>query len=460
MSKEQLIEAGRKWLESPIIRHYSLFDNTIWDKQKEVLWAMRNYPKVAVKSGNTVGKTYIAAQVVVDYMVIYKPCKVITTAPTFTQVEDILWKEIAHAHRTTKIPFPGELLKTEWKVAPDKFAMGISTNEVNRFQGFHSPNLLVVIDEALGVAPEIWEAIEGLHPHRILAIGNPLESMGNFFNCFSSPLWHKITINCEDAVKWQEENEKIPGLVTKEWINERAEDWGRGSPLFEARVLGEFPSESPDTLISRKWVEDARKRVNEDDSEEDGPRVGACDVATKHGNNETVIGYRYGHTLKEIKGHVRIPTTDTADRMAWLNSDKRLNNLVIDSDGVGEGVSDILIAKRIGVSEFHGGYGQKAIDTTKFRNLRTQFYWIVAKKFEKGEYDLSQIPEKEYELLKNQLCSVKVKPPDAMGRIQIETKEDMHQRGITSPDYADCFVYLEYAFWSSRFEEIRPFKYC
>ena len=74
------------------------------------------------------------------------------------------------------------------------FAIGISTDEVNRFQGFHSPHLLVLFDEALGVDPKIWEAAEGLHPHRFLAIGNPLNPEGTFFNCFSSELWNKITI--------------------------------------------------------------------------------------------------------------------------------------------------------------------------------------------------------------------------------------------------------------------------
>jgi len=438
----------------------------LWSKQEEVLWSLRNNARTAVKSGNTVGKSFIAADAVMDFLTVNYPSKVLTTAPTWTQIEEILWKEIASYYNSSKIPIGGDLLNTEIKFDDEWFALGLSTNEVNRFQGFHSPNLLVVIDEALGVNPMIWEAINGLHPKRILAIGNPLEAYGDFFNCFSSPLWHKITISCEECVKWQNEHGKIPGLVTQQWINEREEEYGgRSSGLFQARVLGEFPEESEDVLISRAWVEKARHKANdgsdggEIDIEEDSVRICGADVATKHGACETVVGYRYGHTLKEMKGYLNIPTTQTVSLLQRAYTAHKTVSPVVDSDGVGEGVADMLIAQRVGVIEFHGGYGQKAFDTQHFKNLRSQFYWVASKKFEKGLYSLKDLPEKEYQLLKNQLCSIKRKPVDPLGRIQVETKEDMIARGLKSPDYADTFMMLEFGWWMARNADIKPYKY-
>ena len=455
----------KEWEENPLKWHESLFDNILWAKQKEVLESIRDNKKTAVKSGNTCGKTYIAAEAAVHFLLTHHPSKVVTTAPTFLQVEEILWKEIAGLVHRSKMPIDCELLKTELKFSDDWFAIGISTNEVNRFQGIHSPYLLVIIDEALGVAPEIWEAIEGLHPYRVLAIGNPLESAGNFYNCFSSPLWHKITISCEDCVQWQRDNQVIPGLVTQEWIDERVDEWGRGSALFQARVLGEFPTESPDTLISRAWVERARRGQDIDskpleaENEEDVVRLNASDVATKHGACETVVGYRYGHTIIDLKGFKNISLTETKDKLIWLYNKKQTSSPVVDADGVGEGLPELLATERVPCIEFRGGYGQHAIDDNRFKNLRSQFYWIVAKKFEKGLYNLKHLPEKEYELLKNQLCSLKVKPPDPRGRIRIETKEDLMARGIRSPDYADTFVLLEYGFYMAKYAEIKAYKY-
>ena len=462
-------EQGKKllddWRKDPEFWHRSCFDNFLWEKQSEILRAVRDYKYIAVKSGNTVGKTRIAAEVVLWYLSTYYPSKVITTAPGWIQVADVLWKEITQLVRTTKIPFEADILQTELRFSPEWFALGIATDNVYRLQGFHSPNLLVVIDEASGVPPEIWEAITALHPSKILAIGNPLDPSGNFFDCFSSPLWHKITIDCEECVEWQKQQKIIPGLVSQEWINERVGEWGRKSPMFQSHVLGEFPDEGEGTLISRKWVQDSRTRKNDgndgkiQDLEEDGVRVIACDVATKHGTNETVIANRYDHTLKSIKGYLHLPTTETGDRLGWNYNSFNPHTLVVDSDGIGEGVADILQTKRVPCSEFHGGYGAKALDINKYKNLRSQFYWIVAKKFEKGLYDLSQIPDKEFELLKNQLCCMKVKPPDAQGRIQIETKEDLMARGIRSPDYADAFMMSEYGWWISKYADIKAYAY-
>lgn len=420
--------------------------------------AIRDYPRVAVKSGNTVGKSRVASEIIMWFLISHYPSKVIITAPTFNQIENILWKEIAKLYNHSAIPIGGELLKTELKLNEEWFAIGISTDEVNRFQGFHSPHLLVIVDEALGVPPMIWEAIDGLHPSKILAIGNPLIPEGNFFNCFSSPLWHKIQISCQECVDWQNRNGVIPGLVTQQWINERKEEWGGGSPLYQARVLGEFPTEGTNVLISMKWVD--RARDIEIDEPEDALKIIPNDVASKHGQSENVIGYRIGHTLMEVDIYHQIPIPMTAQKVKQKFEMKKANTIVIDSDGMGEGVGDILEQyKGLNPLEFHGGYSSKAQDSMRFHNLRTQFYFIVAKKFEKGLYSLKYLPQHIFEKLKSQLCSIRVKKPDGQGRFQIETKEDMMARGLLSPDLADMFMMGEYGYYMGKMGDLQGTSY-
>lgn len=465
MSIEQQKKIIELWRESPLTRHSSFSEKRLWSKQEEILHAYRKHKRIIVKSGNTIGKSMVAADIVMDFLTVNYPAKVITTAPSWTQVEDVLWKEIANYYNTSKIPIEGKLLNTELRFNDEWFAVGISTDTPVRMQGRHSPNLLVLIDEASGITTEIWDIVDALHPSKVVAIGNPLENSGRFYEAFQSPLWHKITVSCRECVEWQRKNGRIPGLVTQEWIDEQEQIHGKSSAYVQIHVDGEFPEESESTLVSRKWVEEARKRVNdgtadkENDDEDTSTRVVAADVATKHGTNETVIGKRYGHTIHELKGYLNIPTTSTIDKLQYEYTMFKPSTLVVDSDGIGEGVSDGLISKRISVTEFHGGYGQKAIDQVKFRNLRTQFYWIVAKKFEKGLYSLSKLDDKAYEILKNQLCSIKVKAPDAMGRIQIETKDDMAARGIKSPDYADDFMMMEYGWYMSKFADMGAMRY-
>lgn len=465
----QEIELGIKivdgWKSDPIHRHYSFSNKRLWSKQEEILHAIRKHKRVAVRSGNTVGKSFIAADVVLDWLITHQPSKVITTAPTFHQVETILWREIRHACYTSKIPLGVEPLQTELKFSDEWFAAGISTDNPVNFQGVHSPNLLVLIDEASGISPEIWDMVEALHPSAILAIGNPLEANGKFADCFTSDLWHQITISCHDCVTWQDKNGKIPGLVTREWINEMHDMHGANSPWFRSHVLGLPPEEDEHALIQKSWIDRARKGLDadglllDDEDEDIKTRIISCDVATKHGENLTVIGYRYGHTMKEIKGYPRSTMTETRDRLSAKYRKVEANTLVSDADGVGESLSELMAEQYVPCLDFHGGYGAKATDSIRFRNLRSQFYFVVAKKFEKGLYNLKYMDEKDFEILRGQLCSIRVKAPDATGRFQIETKEELMARQIKSPDYADCYMMGEYAFFQSRMAEVKPFSY-
>lgn len=228
--------------------------------------------------------------------------------------------------------------------------------------------------------------------------------------------------------------------------------------LLRAYLEGDWDAFSnlEDALIKVVHVNEARKRKNLDDNEEDSYSVLACDVATKHGACETVIIYRLGHTIMEIQRHKHIPATETAQKLKELNLKYSPHSLTIDSDGFGEGVADILRSQKVPHHEFHGGYGYHAMDSKNYRNLRTQFYDLVAKKFENGFYDLTRISEKDFNDLKRQLCAIKVKPMDALGRKQIETKDDMKARSVVSPDLADAFVYAEYGYYMAKYAGIKP----
>ena len=157
-----------------------------------------------------------------------------------------------------------------------------------------------------------------------------------------------------------------------------------------------------------------------------------------------------------MKGYLQIPLTTTRDMIKMNYLQKALHQSVIDADGMGEGLDDMLTESHVPFLAFHGGYAHKATDDRKYKNLRSQFYCFVAKKFEKGLYSLKNLTEKDYDILKNQLCSINYKPHDGMQRIRIETKEDLKARQIESPDYADAFMMSEYGYWMGRNEDVAP----
>jgi phage terminase large subunit len=71
---------------------------------------------------------------------------VITTAPTFRQVK-VLWNEIGEARKRSRIAFP-EPSATELKLADKRYAVGLSTNDPNKFQSYHAAHVLIIADEA------------------------------------------------------------------------------------------------------------------------------------------------------------------------------------------------------------------------------------------------------------------------------------------------------------------------
>ena len=149
---------------------------SLWWKQEDVLDAVMRERRVAVKSGNGLGKDFTAAVAVLWYLHCHDPGIVLSTAPTFRQVRHVLWRQIHRLHRGAADTLGGTLLDTRWELAEDRYALGLSADGADQFQGFHCPNVLVVVDEAEGVDEEIYEAIDSVmtsqYP-KLLLIGNP-----------------------------------------------------------------------------------------------------------------------------------------------------------------------------------------------------------------------------------------------------------------------------------------------
>lgn len=474
LSKEKAVKLLQEWQKNP-----EAFIRFCWPKayltpdQLKVLRAITaGHRKIAVRAGHGVGKTWLEARLAVWFVTVFKPSVVPTTAPTFHQVKNLLWREIASAHASSRVPLGNPPLQTEWTIRPDNYAFGISTRETGenkefgatRMQGIHSKHMLVILDEAAGVLPEIWKAVDsiatGLH-NIIIAFGNPASPSGAFFECFKSPSWHKIGMSSLNHPNVLEDREVIAGAVTKAWCDEKRIEWGENSPLYTAKVKGEFPDEGDDTLIPLSWVERAVNRK----LEKGGVRTLGGDIA-RYGEDESVLFSRNGlsfslhwatnkKSLTETVGKI-IATKEEIELDIKQENEKRLKELEakgeripeelqdesiswigIDDGGVGGGATDMLEEQGYNVDAIN--FGSSAIDSEHFTNLKAEAYWMLRKEF---EHDVISIPDDP--LLINQLASIKF-TYDSKGRIKIESKDDMKRRGLKSPDRADALVICYYA---------------
>ena len=409
----------------------------LWEKQKEIarsVWVNKN---TSVRSCYGSGKSHIAAELALWFLCTHQPSKVITTAPSWTQVEKILWTEISKCYNKARVPLGGKLLLTELKIEDDWFAMGLSPkidvdSEAERFQGFHAPYVLVILDEAAGISNKLWQAAKGLilsNNCRILAIGNPSSKIGRFFHTFKDPNWHNIHINAFETPNVIAKKEIIPGLITWEWIEERRKDWGETHPLWISKVLGDFPEETEEILILLAWVDKAKNATKE----AMGPKGLGVDVA-RFGADKTVFTFMHGAKVVEIQSFQGKDTMKTVGKTIQMmyKYDIPAKCVCIDDCGVGGGVTDRLHEEGHMIQPINAG--NTADDSEQFFNKSAEMYWDMRKKFEvediqipNDENIIAQLPGRKYSLT-------------STGKIKIETKDEMKKRGLKSPDHTDSLV--------------------
>lgn len=422
----------------------------LWEKQRELLSALPVHHRVAVKSGNGLGKGFSAAVAVLWFLYTHNPAIVLSTAPTFRQVRYILWRQIHSLYRRAPETLGGRLLDTRWELDDDRYALGLSADGPDQFQGFHSPNMLIVVDEAEGVSDNIYEAIEAVMTSadpRLLLIGNPTTTSGMFRRAFHEErqIYHCITISALDSPNFKGDGVVVPGLVTPRWAEERRQIWGEDNPLYRARVLGEFPDQTEDALIRLSHVEAAVERwrrlqleqANGSNTpppshwEPEGEVVLAVDVA-RYGSDHSVILRRQGQRVDEIRTFNGLDTMQMAGWVAAAIREFQPLRTCIDEVGVGAGVVDRLREQGYGVRGIN--VAQAARQKEVFANLRAEGYWQLRELFAAGEIAIP--PDQQ---LVGELVSLRYKH-DSRGRVLLERKEDMRKRGMPSPDRADALM--------------------
>lgn len=407
--------------------------------------------RVAVKACHSSAKTYTAAEIVL-WWVFQKRGIALTTAPTWTQVEKLLWGEIHKAYDSARIPLGGTLKQTELNLSAECYALGISTDQGVRFQGFHG-TVLIVLDEAPGVRPDIFEAIEGVRAGgdvRMLMLGNPTIAAGPFYDAFGRDraLWDAFTIDAFDtpnlagitlehlkAIPLSDADNPLlndsprPYLTTRRWVWEKLHTWGEASPLWQSRVRGQFPTQSEDALLSLAWLEAAGKAVAHDNiPAPDAPAVAGLDVAGP-GEDETVLTIRQGSHVCRLRywSHPDPRGDVVAELQKWT-----IERVNVDSIGVGHYMARHLQDAGFTVNDIN--VGEAASDRERFANLKAELYWGLRERMEQG--DVTGLDD---DLLVSQCAGIRYKH-NARGQVVIESKDDARKRGVTSPDRAESLM--------------------
>lgn len=414
----------------------------LWSKQRAILRSVRDNPRTAVKSCHASGKSFVSAVAVCWFLACHPHCIVATTAPTYRQVEKVLWAEVRVLWKRAierGFPMPGRIYGTEIRIDDKWTAFGFSTDNPDRFQGLHAPYILVVLDEASGIPPEMWAGVEGVlsggHA-RLLSIGNPTDPAAMFASEYASlPGSARFTISAFDTPNLKAGKTLVPGLVTPEWVEDKRKRWGEKSPLWQSRVLGNFPSQGVDTLIPLGWIEAAQNRWHET-PDGDTSELGA-DVA-RFGDDESVMAHRRGDKVRIVFEANGIDTMDYAGRIIRMGKELCCSALKVDIIGIGAGVVDRIREEQRKDATIPPVFAMNVStgprDQEQFLNAKAEWFWDLRERFREGRIALD--PEDadtahELSVLKYRFSG---------SRTVIEPKEETKKRLGRSPDRADAVM--------------------
>lgn len=460
------------WRDNPPVffRQVLGFEPDGWQEEAAMDLVCRS--KVAIKSGQGVGKTAFEAATFLWFLTCFNDARIVCTAPTKQQLNDVLWSEVAKwmagsplldmLLRWTKTYVYVKGYEKRW------FAVARTATKPENMQGFHEKNMLFIVDEASGVADPIMEAILGTLSganNKLLMCGNPTRTSGVFYDAFHADcaLYAFRTVSSRASRRTNKDN--IQSLIRK---------YGEKSNVVRVRVDGEFPLQEDDVFIQLEWItgsiqtemtdqtakalgcyqDDAGRKIH-DISGVKRIEIG-CDVA-RFGDDKTCIGYRVNEVAKYYKKYHGKDTTATAGNISALYLDLKQRfrwtgriPVKVDDGGVGGGTVDQLRAMKRAHPDT---YDTMDIIPVNFGvPIRRHIYYYDTTTFMMSvlrdliqPFDDQGTPKAPELILPDdadliaQLSSRKYSFVSG-GKQKVESKKEMKERGLPSPDEADCML--------------------
>jgi hypothetical protein len=390
---------------------------------------------IAVASGHGIGKSAEIGMLTNWAMSTCEDCKVVITAGTGTQLATKTVPEVGKWFRRACNAFWWEVNATSTRYRSEKRqanwradAITWSEHNTEPFAGLHNlrKRILLIFDEASAIADKVYEVAEGAMTDEDteiiwIAFGNPTQNTGRFRECFGKfkHRWKTFQIDSRTV-------EGTNKAQIQKWID----DYGEDSDFVRVRVRGEFPRAGSSQFIPADTVAFCRnyKAIGY----ESLPKILSVDVA-RYGDDQTVIGTRQGRRatiLAKLRG---MSTVQVAERVIEFLKSEAPDATIVDGIGVGAGVVDQLRYRGYTQRLFEYAPGAKAENGSTYFNRRSEL-WGMMRDWLSAGAEIPDDPE-----LASDLCGPEYYFSPKQ-QVQLESKDDMKARGLSSPDCADMLA--------------------
>lgn len=436
-----------------------------WALQDQLLEALpraiQERKSIYVASGHALGKDYICSAVGLWFLQTYLPSNVILTGPTDRQVKGIMWKETQQHWQNKRIALGGKaFMEPRIQMEDDWFLIGFTTKETGatkeggggKFQGFHSPNMCIIVTEAQAVEDVIYDQIDALStPENVLVIyiGNPTRARGRFAAGLKDHVHHIVfNFSCLENPNYLQRKTVIPGLASYEWVEQMRQKWGEDDPRWIGRVLGQVPVGALNTVFPDDLLSHAMSRHGFLATHSDNRGV-AVDPAGEGVDDNVFYSGSGGEVLDRYTKTLMSPTEIAHQAVAMC---KAINGswIVVDCDGIGIGAYQQLCGLSekfldgIQVIKFHGSAKSEIADNDKrlYENMRAEAAFITRDRMKAG---IAAVNDRDVELLEDLREDLHMENKRT-GLIQIIPKEEIKEVLGRSPGFGDAYKMLQWGF--------------
>ena len=391
--------------------------------------------QIAIASGHGIGKSASMGMISNWALSCYADAKIVTTANTEGQLRTKTAPEIGKWHRMsvsgTWFDVQATSVKSRDKAHTDQWRQDFipwSQHNTEAFAGLHNKGKIIVLefDEASKIHDGVWQVAEGALTDEDTVIiwivyGNPTRNSGRFRECFRKYRHRWVTRQIDSRT--------VPG-TNKKKIQEWADDHGEDSDFFKIRVRGQFPSQSALQFISGDDVDAARSRHLRPEQYEFAPKIIGVDPAWT-GDDALEIVLRQGLMSKSL---ATLPRNDNdvevANLVARLETEHKADAVFVDA-GYGTGI--VSAGSVMGRSWQLVWFGGKATNPG-YVNKRAEMWGGMKDWLKQG----GAIDPDDDDLYQDLIGPETV--PRLDGKIMLESKKDMKERGLPSPNKGDALA--------------------
>ncbi len=408
------------------------------NQQAEALLSLDRFSDVAHKSGTGIGKSAVESISILHYMCCRPFPKIIATAPSKHQLNDVLWAELSKWHRSMKKTDLGAMFANwfEWRKEsfvhvdhPEEWFAAARTatkDNPDALRGIHADYVLRIAEEASGISNAVFDVLEGAHGRletKSYMVGNPSRPDGVFFDAFNKlkGFYKCITSSSLES-----------SVSDKKYIEKLIRKYGPESNIVRVQVHGEFPLTEGDSFIPYGLAMEAFYR--EIPAQDEFKKVFGVDIGGDgaHGD-ETVIAIRQGDIFYPYHRLTGKNTMQIVGYIANLANKEKPSHIFIDTIGIGAGVCDRL--EELGFPVIGIKVSESPAQTSgRYRKLRDELWGLMRDWLEKRRGKLYDNPD--FDLI-GQLTSPKYSF-SSNGEIVVDSKDKIRKDGRDSPDIADA----------------------